>query len=84
MAEGARLESVYTARYPGFESLSLRHTFLIAPSNFNYLSTKLLGVGLDTMDTKKNRPTRERFLISTLAKELGIDGIQVLRKSKRR
>lgn len=25
MAEGARLESVYTARYPGFESLSLRH-----------------------------------------------------------
>ena len=24
MAEGARLESVYTARYPGFESLSLR------------------------------------------------------------
>ena len=26
MAEGARLESVYTARYPGFESLSLRHT----------------------------------------------------------
>ena len=29
VAEGARLESVYTARYPGFESLSLRHTFLI-------------------------------------------------------
>ena len=28
MAEGARLESVYTARYPGFESLSLRHPFL--------------------------------------------------------
>jgi hypothetical protein len=27
VAEGARLESVYTARYPGFESLSLRHTF---------------------------------------------------------
>ncbi len=27
MAEGARLESVYTARYPGFESLSLRHTY---------------------------------------------------------
>jgi hypothetical protein len=26
VAEGARLESVYTARYPGFESLSLRHT----------------------------------------------------------
>ncbi len=26
MAEGARLESVYTARYPGFESLSLRHS----------------------------------------------------------
>ena len=25
VAEGARLESVYTARYPGFESLSLRH-----------------------------------------------------------
>ncbi len=24
VAEGARLESVYTARYPGFESLSLR------------------------------------------------------------
>ena len=28
VAEGARLESVYTARYPGFESLSLRQTFL--------------------------------------------------------
>jgi hypothetical protein len=26
VAEGARLESVYTARYPGFESLSLRQT----------------------------------------------------------
>ena len=26
VAEGARLESVYTARYPGFESLSLRHS----------------------------------------------------------
>ena len=25
MAEGARLESVYTATYRGFESLSLRH-----------------------------------------------------------
>ena len=25
VAEGARLESVYTARYRGFESLSLRH-----------------------------------------------------------
>ena len=25
MVEGARLESVYTARYQGFESLSLRH-----------------------------------------------------------
>jgi hypothetical protein len=29
VAEGARLESVYTARYPGFESLSLRHNFII-------------------------------------------------------
>jgi hypothetical protein len=29
VAEGARLESVYTARYPGFESLSLRHNFCI-------------------------------------------------------
>jgi hypothetical protein len=28
VAEGARLESVYTARYPGFESLSLRHFLL--------------------------------------------------------
>jgi hypothetical protein len=28
VAEGARLESVYTARYPGFESLSLRHTLV--------------------------------------------------------
>jgi hypothetical protein len=27
VAEGARLESVYTARYPGFESLSLRQNF---------------------------------------------------------
>jgi hypothetical protein len=33
VAEGARLESVYTARYPGFESLSLRHSPVgIAPS----------------------------------------------------
>jgi hypothetical protein len=32
VAEGARLESVYTARYPGFESLSLRHTFGLNPS----------------------------------------------------
>jgi hypothetical protein len=32
VAEGARLESVYTARYPGFESLSLRHRlFLCCP-----------------------------------------------------
>jgi hypothetical protein len=29
VAEGARLESVYTARYPGFESLSLRHILVI-------------------------------------------------------
>jgi hypothetical protein len=29
VAEGARLESVYTARYPGFESLSLRQSFLM-------------------------------------------------------
>ncbi|MCE3252207.1 MAG: hypothetical protein K0Q67_1217, partial [Cellvibrio sp.] len=28
MAEGARLESVYTARYRGFDSLSHRH-FLV-------------------------------------------------------
>src|ERR1700729_3447471 len=31
VAEGARLESVYPARYPGFESLSLRHTLLSLP-----------------------------------------------------
>ena len=42
MAEGARLESVYTARYPGFESLSLRQ--------FNFmdrrhaLKTAMLGM----------------------------------------
>ena len=30
VAEGARLESVYTARYPGFESLSLRHILRIS------------------------------------------------------
>jgi hypothetical protein len=36
VAEGARLESVYTARYPGFESLSLRHSFRI-----NYLQAWL-------------------------------------------
>ena len=28
VAEGARLESVYTARYPGFESLPVRHNLL--------------------------------------------------------
>ena len=27
VVEGARLESVYTATYRGFESLPLRHTF---------------------------------------------------------
>ena len=27
VAEGARLESVYTATYRGFESLSLRHIY---------------------------------------------------------
>ena len=41
MAEGARLESVYTARYPGFESLSLRHTSLqqftqLAPKQIDF------------------------------------------------
>ena len=37
VAEGARLESVYTARYPGFESLSLRHfPFLNPQKSFGY------------------------------------------------
>ena len=30
MVEGARLESVYTATYQGFESLALRHLWLQA------------------------------------------------------
>ena len=30
VAEGARLESVYTATYRGFESLSLRHSYKIS------------------------------------------------------
>ena len=35
VAEGARLESVYTARYPGFESLSLRHKLSALPAFIN-------------------------------------------------
>src|SRR6185437_3871643 len=39
VAEGARLESVYTARYPGFESLSLRHTpFQRHPRTFSKIA----------------------------------------------
>ena len=34
MAEGARLESVYTARYPGFESLSLRQPAIFVQTIF--------------------------------------------------
>ena len=55
MAEGARLESVYTARYPGFESLSLRHfPFLSvnlsewnAPEGATCLATTTLGLSLN-------------------------------------
>ena len=36
MAELARLESVYTARYRGFESLSLRQTQLPLRGNFHF------------------------------------------------
>ena len=45
MAEGARLESVYTARYPGFESLSLRHFKVYEPFAPKALSSKLKYVG---------------------------------------
>ena len=42
MADGARLESVYTATYRGFESLFLRH--LIVMSNRIYKTRKLSGL----------------------------------------
>ena len=48
MAEGARLESVYTARYPGFESLSLRQShsreqFRISDWNHNLFDFSSYG-----------------------------------------
>ncbi len=43
MAEGARLESVYTARYPGFESLSLRHFPAVHLSNVTSALSMRLG-----------------------------------------
>src|ERR1700685_4077964 len=46
VAEGARLESVYTARYPGFESLSLRQhtsTEIQKNPNFGVNRSKLQG-----------------------------------------
>src|SRR5271155_3301398 len=49
VAEGARLESVYTARYPGFESLSLRHLFLYTPAESEkYTDASLIRVSLWT------------------------------------
>ena len=47
MAEGARLESVYTARYRGFESLPHRHTPTkptIRPSALSFLSPSYSGL----------------------------------------
>jgi hypothetical protein len=41
VAEGARLESVYTARYPGFESLSLRHRLFRRRPAVSYLPSYL-------------------------------------------
>ena len=49
MAEGARLESVYTARYPGFESLSLRqpsYQQLTKKASVSNISRKPQGVSL--------------------------------------
>ena len=43
MAEGARLESVYTATYRGFESLSLRHKQNPAHAGFFYGGERGLG-----------------------------------------
>ncbi len=43
MAEGARLESVYTATYRGFESLSLRHKQTPHQRGFFMQERKLRG-----------------------------------------
>ena len=40
MAEGARLESVYTAMYRGFESLTLRHNQHLNPPRRVFLCLK--------------------------------------------
>ncbi len=57
MAEGARLESVYTARYPGFESLSLRHFPL---PKFSIRSKRAAAVTQDT----NTIPQRTRFQVA--------------------
>lgn len=45
MVEGARLESVYTATYQGFESLSLRHKFLDFLDAFQFVTVTANSAG---------------------------------------
>jgi putative endonuclease len=67
VVEGARLESVYTATYRGFESLPLCKTrqmagFLFDPSINTLLKTLLLCQFCSTMDTLTN----QRFYVYIL------------------
>ncbi len=46
MAEGARLESVYTATYRGFESLSLRQIQKNRPCGGFFVSARLVSIAI--------------------------------------
>ncbi len=48
MAEGARLESVYTATYRGFESLPHRHLLFIREHNLGEMAEWLKAPVLKT------------------------------------
>ena len=65
VAEGARLESVYTARYPGFESLSLRHKVI--------QDLPVMSNSFNLSFAKSNKPLLNRDLaeLSTIAKAAG-------------
>ena len=65
MAEGARLESVYTARYRGFESLPHRHILKNRSSSGFFVSDVYLRVGREGENprlgsTARSASTEER------------------------
>ena len=69
MAEGARLESVYTARYPGFESLSLRHILRqILLESYKYkknIDLRRIRLVLNFLFVPHFTPTSEDFPYNT-------------------